>query len=178
MSEPGATYRSASQCGCHSARAVFKVAGDFVAIPHKVPQTGYKAKNAYGTRPIFEDETTNKGFQRTVRAVGQEHGLRKKLEPYSPTAPRNRPKETMENTVGCRHRLHPVIKHEKYRGSSQIKLRDGDPESARPWKTTNQVFAECTQARNTTGLTNPGISSRIARVMHKKQGIYDSAGEM
>lgn len=41
-----------------------------------------------------------------------------------------------------------------------------------------QVFAECTQARNTTGLSNPGISSRIARVMHKKQGIYDSAGEM
>lgn len=38
---------------------------------------------------------TNKGFQRTVRAVGQEHGLRKKLEPYSPNAPRNRPKETV-----------------------------------------------------------------------------------
>ena len=38
---------------------------------------------------------TNKGFQRAVRAVGQEHGLRKKLEPYSPNAPRNRPKETV-----------------------------------------------------------------------------------
>lgn len=47
----------------------------------------------------------------------------------------------MENVVGNRHKLHPCIKHERYRGSSQIKFSDGDPDSSRPWKTTNQVFA-------------------------------------
>ena len=45
----------------------------------------------------------------------------------------------MENVVGNRHKLHPCIKHERYRGSSQIKFSDGDPDSSRPWKTTNQV---------------------------------------
>ena len=45
----------------------------------------------------------------------------------------------MENVVGNRHKLHPCIKHEKYRGSSQIRFSDGDPDSRRPWKTTNQA---------------------------------------
>lgn len=45
----------------------------------------------------------------------------------------------MENVVGNRHKLHPCIRHERYRGSSQIKFSDGDPDSSRPWKTTNQV---------------------------------------
>lgn len=45
----------------------------------------------------------------------------------------------MENVVGNRHKLHPCIKHERYRGSSQIRFSDGDPDSSRPWKTTNQV---------------------------------------
>lgn len=52
----------------------------------------------------------------------------------------------MENVVGNRHKLHPCIKHERYRGSSQIKFSDGDPDSSRPWKTTNQVqclFIHC-----------------------------------
>ena len=41
--------------------------------------------------------------------------------------------------MGNRHKLHPCIKHEKYRGSSQIRFSDGDPDSRRPWKTTNQA---------------------------------------
>ena len=167
----------------------------------------------------------------------------------------------MENVVGNRHKLHPCIKHERYRGSSQIRFSDGDPDSSRPWKTTNQVqcllthcavpnslyssvfqdnkkwtgialqeqiwvlileqqccygsscqsqyhnwpgihsqhlqgkpmlphtskhtyenkpliqctmqvFSKCAQVRDTVGLANCGISSSIAKDMHKKQGIY------
>ena len=32
-----------------------------------------------------------------------------------------------------------ACRHERYRGSSTIKFNDGDPDSFRPWKTTNQV---------------------------------------
>ena len=35
-----------------------------------------------------------------------------------------------------------------------------------------QVFAECAQVRETTGMANQGISSDIARRLHKKQEIY------
>ncbi|KAK9818340.1 hypothetical protein WJX72_010958 [[Myrmecia] bisecta] len=163
---------SQPDCALGSAVGLYKVAGELTARPHAIPKTGYKAKNAYGSRPVFQDETTNKWFQKSVRAVGEGVGLHKKLEPYAANAPRNRPKETMENIVGNRHKLHPIIKHEKYRGSSQVKLVDGAPVSSNPWKTTNQVFAECAQVQNTVGLANPGISSDIAKGMHKKQGIY------
>lgn len=54
-----------------------------------------------------------------VRLAGQGSALRQKM------------RHSSSLFTSCRH--------EKYRGSSQIRLRDGDPESARPWKTTNQV---------------------------------------
>lgn len=41
---------------------------------------------------------------------------------------------------------------EKYRGSSVIKLLDGDIDSLKPWKTTNQVHA---QALSSTDITMP-----------------------
>ena len=45
----------------------------------------------------------------------------------------------LENVVGSRHRLHPCIVHETYRGSSHVRLADGSVESQKPWKTTNQA---------------------------------------
>lgn len=35
-----------------------------------------------------------------------------------------------------------------------------------------QVFSECTEVKDTVGLANPGISSDIAKHVHKKQGVY------
>ena len=61
---------------------------------------------------------------------------------------------------------------ERYRGSSEVQLIDGDPESKRPWRTTNQVFAACAREQGTIGLANPGIASDVARRLHKQQDIY------
>ncbi len=38
-----------------------------------------------------------------------------------------------------------------------------------------QVFSKCAQVRDTVGLANCGISSSVAKDMHKKQGIYGTA---
>ena len=35
-----------------------------------------------------------------------------------------------------------------------------------------QVFAECTAVQDTVGMANGGISSDIAKYMHRKQGVY------
>lgn len=35
-----------------------------------------------------------------------------------------------------------------------------------------QVFNACAQVHDTVGLANSGISSAVAKTMHKKQGIY------
>lgn len=78
----------------------------------------------------------------------------------------------MENTVGSRFGIHPSIKTERYRGSSQIKFESTDPETKKPWKTTNQAFGECTEVQGTTGLCNQGICSDVAKRVHKKIGIY------
>ena len=89
-----------------------------MAVTYAVPKTGYKAQGAYGSRPIFAGErciapsssswlrkycalteaktfepfrSTNDFYQKQVLAAGE--GKAKKLEPYRPNAPRNRPKE-------------------------------------------------------------------------------------
>lgn len=79
----------------------------------------------------------------------------------------------MQNTAGSRFGIHPSITTERYRGSSQIRFESpGDPESKRPWKTCNQIFAECTDMQRTVGLANQGISADVAQRMHKRLGIY------
>ena len=123
----------------------------------------------------------------------------------------------MENITGTRFGTQHNNNIESYRGSSVVVLRDGDPESSRTWKTTNQVrrvislgmnkntqksilacllffwwtniylfffpfflfflsplqiFSECALVSDTIGLSNQGISSQVARDMHKKQGLY------
>ena len=65
-----------------------------------------------------------------------------------------------------------VVRTENYRGMSHLNVKDGDPDSSRAWKTTNQVFSECTAVKNTVGLANMGIASDVAIATHKKQGIY------
>ena len=35
-----------------------------------------------------------------------------------------------------------------------------------------QVFAECTSVQDSVGMANSGISSDIAKFMHRKQGVY------
>mmetsp|Transcript_8215 Transcript_8215/g.27297 ORF Transcript_8215/g.27297 Transcript_8215/m.27297 type:complete len:167 (-) Transcript_8215:821-1321(-) len=163
-----------ADCKIGSAKALIKQGGELVAVAHKVPKTGYKANNAYGAKAIFQAETTNSFYQGKVRKVGEGTGQGKKLMPYYPNAPRNRPAETMENTPGKRFGFKAkggkeATVTESYRGSSQVALRDGDPDSTRPWKTTNQVFSECAQVTDTTGLSNQGISAEVARTMHAKQ---------
>ena len=56
------------------------------------------------------------------------------------------PSMQLSNVVGTRHKLHPCIKHEKYRGSSHVTMMDQDPDSKKPLKTTSQVLPELPQA--------------------------------
>lgn len=155
-------------CNLNSAKRLQKQGGEWVAEPHQVPKTGYKAPNAYGATPVFDGMTTNKSFQsRVLTSVGVTD---KKLCPYYPNAPRNRPPETLTNIPGKRFGLHVTRdSKETYRGSSKVKLADGDVTSKRPWKTTNQVFSECALVADTVGLSNQGISADVARTMHVHQ---------
>ena len=73
----------------NSAKKMIKQGGEWVVAPHVVPPTGFKAPNAYGATPVFDGMTTNKYFQSKVLT-----GNVKKLMPYYPNAPRNRPPET------------------------------------------------------------------------------------
>lgn len=136
---------------------------------------------------------------RKVRAAADSTCEHKVLMPYSPHAPRNRPKETVSggvmlqpsrqsmlqqtvapvmhnsflscqcltlrvhkkpssmpgwtrisvppavcclqltNVIGMRYGVHPSTSTELYKGQSQLRLADADPESRKPWKTTNGV---------------------------------------
>lgn len=44
----------------------------------------------------------------------------------------------LTNIVGKRYGVHPTS-NQTYKGQSQVKLTDADPESRKPWKTTNGV---------------------------------------
>jgi len=157
-------------CAIGSATKLVKQGGELVAIPYPTPKTGYKAANAYGAKTIFSGETTNSYYQGKVRKVGEDNGAKKKLMPYYPNAPRNRPAETMDNIPGKRFGFKSTRNSkEAYRGSSQINFNDGDPDSSRPWKTTNQVYSECALGVNKPGLGNQGISADVAKNMHAKQ---------
>jgi len=154
-----------------SAQKMVKRGGEWVAIAHKMEKTGFKATNAYGSKKNFSGLTTNREFQGSVKVVGtgtHEKSGTKKLMPYKANASRNRPKETMKNTVGRRFGVGSVSKTESYRGSSQVQLKDGDPRG-NFWKTTNQAYNECAQVKDTIGLSNMGISAQVAKNAHKMQ---------
>lgn len=113
--------------------------------------------------------STNGFYQKKVRKVG-EGTTKKKLMPYHPHASRNRPKESMENYMGKRFGLKVTRDSvESYRGSSQVVLADGHPDSSKPWKTTNQVYSDNKAVVNKTGLSNQGIFSDAAKITHAKQ---------
>mmetsp|Transcript_31774 Transcript_31774/g.101240 ORF Transcript_31774/g.101240 Transcript_31774/m.101240 type:complete len:155 (+) Transcript_31774:141-605(+) len=140
--------------------AIVSQGGEKIGICHPVKKTGYKAPNAYGAKKPFDGSTTKGHFDSKVRKVGEDTS--KKLMPYSPNAPRNRPKETLTNTRGPRFRPD--------RNNSQIILMDGHPDSLVPPKTTNMVFqASIAKYSDNVGLANPGISAVIAREAHKQQ---------
>mmetsp|Transcript_37025 Transcript_37025/g.104540 ORF Transcript_37025/g.104540 Transcript_37025/m.104540 type:complete len:183 (+) Transcript_37025:189-737(+) len=160
------------KCGLGSATGMVKMGGELVAYTYPQQKTGYKAPNAYGARPVFTSSTTNRECQKSIKTAGQTGATGKKLMPYYPNASRNRPKETMENIVGKHYQTPTTCKTETYRGMSHLQLHDGDIESTRAWKTTNQVFSECTEVQSTVGLSNPGIASDVAVSTHRKQGIY------
>lgn len=146
-----------------------------MAIPHYVKKTGYRAANAYGARPVFVAETTSASAQQKVLGAARDAGgrgkgtARKALMPYAPDAPRNRPRGSLQNTIG--HRFGPscaaTLKRERYRGASSISLADGSIHE--PWRTTNQVMVPSQRVVQTTGLDNPGISSTIAKRVHASQ---------
>jgi hypothetical protein len=45
----------------------------------------------------------------------------------------------LTNVIGKRYGVHPSTSTERYKGQSHVKLADADPESRKPWKTTNGV---------------------------------------
>jgi hypothetical protein len=47
----------------------------------------------------------------------------------------------LSNTIGKRYGTHCSTSTEHYKGESHVKLSDADPESRKPWKTTNMVGA-------------------------------------
>jgi len=141
----------------HSSLVTFKRQGEVIAVSHAQQLTGYKAPNAYGAKAIFEDETTTGYFSGRVRKVGETNT--KKLMPYHPNASRNRPGETLSNTVGRRFLAN--------RNVSQVVLRDGDPDSLCAPMTTSKVYSE--YKLNVVGMGNQGISSEVAKAVHAKQ---------
>lgn len=164
-------YDKSAPCPLGTAKLLVKQGGELVAVPHAVKKTGYKAPNAYGAKDIFNGETTNGFYQKKVRKVGEGSTTKtKKLMPYHPLASRNRPKESMENYTGTRFGLKVTRDSvETYRGSSQVVLADGHPDSSKPWKTTNQAYSENKEAVNKTGLANQGIFSDAAKITHTRQ---------
>mmetsp|Transcript_29830 Transcript_29830/g.41246 ORF Transcript_29830/g.41246 Transcript_29830/m.41246 type:complete len:175 (-) Transcript_29830:172-696(-) len=142
----------------NSATMTAKRQGEVIAIAHDVAKTGYKADNAYGAKAIFEDETTTGYYQGRVQKVGEQND-KKKLMPYHPNASRNRPGETLSNTIGRRFNAS--------RNASQLVLRDGDPDSLCAPKTTSKVYSE--YSLNVVGMGNQGISSEVAKMVHAKQ---------
>eukprot|EP00879_Flechtneria_rotunda_P005517 GHRR01005810.1.p1 GENE.GHRR01005810.1~~GHRR01005810.1.p1 ORF type:complete len:180 (+),score=49.49 GHRR01005810.1:523-1062(+) len=166
--------KSLRPCLLGSAVGLTRQAGELVALAYPTPKTGYKNPCSYGAKPVFSGETTTKYFVKKVRAAADSTCERKKLMNYHPNAPRNRPKETLSNIIGKRYGVHLTTSTEPhYKGESQVKLQDADPESRKPWKTTNQVFQASSQVTDLVGLANAGISSDMARRMHKVQGIYN-----
>lgn len=49
----------------------------------------------------------------------------------------------LTNITGRRYGVHPSTSTERYKGQSQLRLADADPESRKPWKTTNGVGGKC-----------------------------------
>ncbi|EIE24043.1 histone-fold-containing protein [Coccomyxa subellipsoidea C-169] len=67
-----------------------------------------------------------------------------------------------------RQGIAPKPRHERYRGSSTIKFNDGDPDSFRPWKTTNQVFAAaCAQEQLCNNHSVDAIMARTKQTARK-----------
>ena len=141
-----------------------------MAISHAHTPTGYKSPNAYGARAVFSAETTSKFFQTKVLGAAAATSGAKKLMPYAPDAPRNRPKETLTNDVGHRFGPSTVTKRrERYRGASSITFGDASRMRPEPWRTTNDVMRARAAIVATTGLDNPGISAAIAKRVHAAQ---------
>lgn len=150
-----------------SARRLERRGGTLVAVPHVVTRTGFNAPDARGASADFCAETTSAYFQNkvlgAVTRVSGDGRAGKALVPYDPDAPRNRPRESVRNTVG--RRFGPscaatLRRGERYRGASTIKLASSDARASQ-WRT-NQVMRPRASVVATTGLDNPGISSAVA----------------
>lgn len=144
-----------------------RVGGELVCVAHKHEPTGYKAPGAYGSKVVFDGESTSKAALASVQTIGPKT-TKKKLEPYHPLAARNRPKHQTENIKSSRFGV-PKGFTETYRNSSQIELGDGHPESRKPWRTTNQIYTNRTLMTGKIGIeTNEGIFAECAAMTHSK----------
>lgn len=100
---PATCVTSAALCTicCYSplgsAVGLTRQAGELVAVAFPTPKTGYKNPMAYGAKPTFTSEVTTKYFVKKVRAAAESTCEDKKLMPYHPNAPRNRPRQTVSN---------------------------------------------------------------------------------
>lgn len=151
-----------------------RVAGELVAVPYASPGGAQRRRQQLQQQQgAFDGLTTNQAFFESSRAAAESTDVRRKrLMPFRPWAPRNRPKECQTNVVGRRYGVHASTRGERYKGESQVAFADADPESRQPWRTTNQVFQACAQVTGVVGLANAGIASDVAGRLHKTQGVY------
>lgn len=76
---------------------------------------------------------------------------------------------THAQTLKCPAAARPPLTRSNARVHIQVSLSDADPESRKPWRTTNQVFQACAQEQGAVGLANAGIASDVASRLHKTQ---------
>ncbi|CAM6093458.1 unnamed protein product [Calypogeia fissa] len=139
-----------------------KVAQDFYGILHPHVVTGYKMIGASGSKPVFDDLTTNQFFQNKTRKVGEETGhMDKKLCPYKPDATRNRPRSDWQTDVG--------LQNFDRRNASYLRLEDGALGSQFMPKTTSQSFFTPPPKGDPPGTWHQGICRDRAVYLHKKQ---------
>ena len=62
---------------------LLRVGGELVVLPHRVKPTGFKAPNAYGSKVVFDGETTMPRFSARC-APWEGVGPKKKLVPLPP----------------------------------------------------------------------------------------------
>lgn len=108
-----------------------------------------------------------------MHTVGSDE-KRKRLTPYHPNAPRNRPRWTLSNVQGVRFGVPKDMKNhapERYRGESHLQIKDGTLRSQDNFRTTKQVYeATASLAREPPGLhSNPGVFADVARTLHAYQ---------
>eukprot|EP01012_Entosiphon_sulcatum_P056447 TRINITY_DN80114_c0_g1_i1.p1 TRINITY_DN80114_c0_g1~~TRINITY_DN80114_c0_g1_i1.p1 ORF type:complete len:156 (-),score=6.41 TRINITY_DN80114_c0_g1_i1:92-559(-) len=139
---------------CNSSLATFHKNGQVFAVAHPTPKTGYKAHQLSGTK--FEATTTYKA----VFSGGNNDPHAKLLQPYSPTAARNRLPVEFSGENKRKQRYGNVKR-------TVNPITDNTTDSATRFVTTNQrAYGQHTASP--VGYTNQGIVSEHTKWAHKR----------